>query len=209
MRDDVAGLEQRQQLRHARERLADVDHHREAERPCDLLRAAQRVEVALAGHVAREPGLHADDSVAVAEDRVARERHVGPRQVHESPSSITPARDRLMSTRTRLGACFANATTLSIWSAPRDPASTSDVTPCDRQIDGISAERTCVCTSTRPGMTRAPEASSTSAAAEAGIDGRRAVMRPPLMPHVGGGVEALRRIDDTAALDDQVELGGG
>ena len=57
---------------------------------------------------------------------------------------MTPARDRLMSTRTRLGRLFRERhDAVDLIGAP-EPASTSDVTPCDRQIDGISAERTCV-----------------------------------------------------------------
>src|SRR5262249_4428881 len=76
-------LEQRQNGAHRRDRLADVDHHRQVERRGRLLRAPQRLEIVAAHDVLREPRLDAEDDVAVAGDGAACQRYVGARDVDQ------------------------------------------------------------------------------------------------------------------------------
>jgi len=81
VRDDVARREQLEDLRERRVRLADVQHHRQ--RPGGAPRAADRLEIVIAGDVLRQPHLHADDPVAVPLDRALRGVDVRRGDVHQ------------------------------------------------------------------------------------------------------------------------------
>ena len=80
--DDVAALEQREDRTHRRDRLTDVDHHRQIEGRGHFLGAPQHLEIVGAGDVVRQPRLDADDDVAVARDGVARRRTSARLDVH-------------------------------------------------------------------------------------------------------------------------------
>ena len=95
-----------------------------------------------------------------------------------SPFSSMPVRAMLISARIRLGAPFATSTIWSIVSAPRDPASTSAVTPSDRQMAGISGERACVWMSMRPGTTSFPAAPIVAATSVPSMRGATRAIRP-------------------------------
>ena len=98
-----------------------------------------------------------------------------------SPSPRMPVLARLRSTRTRFGAPLATDTTSSMRSAPCEPASMSEVTPCERQIPGMSGVRACAWMSMRPGTTSFPVASMTDRAPEAAMPVCTAAMRLPRM----------------------------
>jgi hypothetical protein len=55
----------------------------QVERGRSLLGAPERLEIVGAGHIGRQPRLDADDDVAVAYDRPAREVHIGFVEVHQ------------------------------------------------------------------------------------------------------------------------------
>jgi hypothetical protein len=57
--------------------LSDMNHDREIEGPCDLLRTAQGFEVVDARHIVRQACLDADDHVPIALDGCLRHRHAG------------------------------------------------------------------------------------------------------------------------------------
>ena len=59
-----------------------MNHQRQAEGARDLLRASQHFPIVRTSDVPRQPGLHADNEVAVLGDRVARGGDVGPGEIH-------------------------------------------------------------------------------------------------------------------------------
>ena len=68
VRDDVARLEEREDVGQRRFGLSHVNHDRYAQRAGDRLRAPQRFEVVLARDVLRQPRLDADDDAAMPLD---------------------------------------------------------------------------------------------------------------------------------------------
>jgi hypothetical protein len=79
--DDVAFLQDVEQLRQRRRALAHVNHHRHAVLRRGLLGALQHFVIVL-GVGAREPRLDADDEVAVPGDRIGDRGHIREREVH-------------------------------------------------------------------------------------------------------------------------------
>ena len=115
-----------------------------------------------------------------------------------------PTFERFSRMRTRLGAALAIATISSILSAPWEPASTSDVTPCESTMPGMSVVRACACTSMRPGTTSLPIASNGLLRAFRGnahADGGNASVRDR---HVRNAIDATRRVDHSSAANQQV-----
>jgi len=113
--DDVAALEQGQDGPPQRDRLPDVDHHRQLERCRRLLHPPQRLELPATSDVLRQSCRDPDDAVAVApraNPTSARARS------GISPPGMIPVRAMLMSTRPRFGAACATATTSVMPSAP-------------------------------------------------------------------------------------------
>src|SRR3984957_16384686 len=103
MRDDVTALEQRQKRAQRRIILAYMDHDRQIEGRCDLLRPAQGFEIVGARDVVREASLDADDNIPIALDRRLGHRHVrrvdvvqfagrrdhtGPRDIDEAAAGL-------------------------------------------------------------------------------------------------------------------------
>jgi hypothetical protein len=83
VRDDIARLEQREEVRQRRHGIAHVNHHRQLQRRSDRLRPPQRFHVVLAGYRARQPRLHANDEVAMRGDDFLRGLHVNAADVHQ------------------------------------------------------------------------------------------------------------------------------
>ena len=59
-----------------------MDHHGQIERRSHFLRTPERLKIVGAGDIPREPRFDADDHVAVAPDRFAREADIGAADVH-------------------------------------------------------------------------------------------------------------------------------
>ena len=75
-------------------RLADMDHHRQAEGGGRFLGAPQALEIVGAGHIGRQPRLDADDHIAMARDRPARQADIGAVEVHTVRRRRKPVRWR-------------------------------------------------------------------------------------------------------------------
>ncbi len=68
---DVAGAQQREDLRQGRRGVADVDHHRDVQWRGNLLSAAEDFEIVVGGNAARQAGFDADDPGAIFLNRGA------------------------------------------------------------------------------------------------------------------------------------------
>ncbi len=82
VRDDVAALQEVDQLPQRRGRLPHVNHQGQVEGACRLLCAAEHLDVVGPHDVARQPRLHADDVVAMLRDRIPGGGDIGPRKIH-------------------------------------------------------------------------------------------------------------------------------
>jgi len=153
-----AALEQLQDFRQRRKRLADVEHE-----PAAIggeARAAHRFEIVIAGHVLRQPDLHAGDPLAMLRDGAARgvdvrrldvhqlalPGHAGPRHVQEDPDAI---RRRLRHTHQRVDVVGAGRSAVD---------HRGDALAQQRGPASDSAAPTCTWRSISPGVTIRPAA---------------------------------------------------
>ena len=181
MRDDIAALEQSDKLGQRRDRLAHVNHHRQAEARGHFLRAIQHLEIVLAGDISRQPRLDADDEVAVLRNRVLRRADVGPRNVHRvafgQDAGATDVDQHAAPLRRRLRDGNRVADVIGPLRSRVDPPGHAIRKAQPRTLCGSSGVRVDV---DQPGTTSLPLASMVSAAAVVMLASTRAMRVPAI-----------------------------
>ena len=208
VRDDVAGAQQREDRRQRRRRLPDVHHHGELRRHGDLERAADGIEIAGAGHRARQPRLDADDDARMGVDGPPGRRDVGIGEVEQladgAEAGAAEVEQDADAVRRRLGEPHQPVDVVGAARAGvdhRGDARGQAVrrrhlrTGMDVDVDEAGRHELAPRVEHVGGVARRQVASHGGDTALADA-------------HIGHGVVAARRVDDPTALDQQVEAGG-
>ncbi len=208
VRDDVAGLEQRQQLAQRRRALPHVDHDGQAERFDGLLRALQDLDVVRADDGLGQPRLDADDIVAVPLDGGAccadvRERKVLRVAVRQNSAAADVDEH---APRLRRGSRHRDDGVDAVRArrARVDPAGDAVAQQHSRAFRIASRMRMDVDQSGHDELAARVERCG-RLGGERGFDRRDSAGRDA---DVANGVEPQRRVDDSPAFDDEVIAAG-